>query len=134
MKKHILGIVTIALLMFVGTNNSFAQNTAKEQLTPQQQKEVYKQSRHKGHLEVWQKRLDLTDQQVADIRPEYNEYIAAAQAIKADSTLTDAEKKTASATLREKYDIKLRTHLTEVQKGKLDQYGRKQKPNQVSKK
>jgi hypothetical protein len=123
MKKHILGIMTIAVLMFVGINDSSAQNTDKEKLTPQQQKEIHKQSRHKGHLEVWQKRLELTDEQVAVIKPGYDEYISSAKALKSDNTLTNEEKKAASASLREVYDIELRNHLTEAQKEKLDQYG-----------
>ncbi|MGK0389213.1 MAG: hypothetical protein ACI94Y_001953 [Maribacter sp.] len=122
MKKHILGILTITLLMFVGTNDSFAQNTEKETLTYEQQKEIHKQSRYKSHLEVWQKRLELTGEQVAAIQPGYNEYIAAAQALKSNTALTDEEKKADSATLRKAYDIELRKLLTEVQKEKLDQH------------
>ena len=134
MKKHILGIVTIALLMFIGTNDSFAQNTEKEALTYEQQKEIHKQSRHKSYLDVWQKRLELTDEQVAAVKPGYDKYVAAVQALKADDALTDEEKKATSATLRQAYDIEFRKHLTEVQKEKLDQYGNRRNTIQKPKK
>jgi purine nucleoside phosphorylase len=67
--------------------------------------------------------LELTDEQVAVIKPGYDEYISSAKALKSDNTLTNEEKKAASASLREVYDIELRNHLTEAQKEKLDQYG-----------
>lgn len=134
MKKHILGIVVITLLMFVGTNDSFAQNTTKETLTPAQQKENHRQSRHKSYLNVWQQRLDLTDEQVAAVKPAYDKYVTAVQAIKTDAQLTHNEKKTASVTLRQDYDLEFRKHLTEEQKEKLDQYGNRRNATPKSKK
>ena len=122
MTKHILGIVAIALLMFIGTNDSFAQNIKKETLTPAQQKEAHKQSRHKSYLDVWQQRLDLTNDQVAAIKPIFDKYVADGKVLKTNTELTHDEKKAASIALRQAYDVEFKKHLTEEQKEKLDQY------------
>lgn len=134
MKKHILGIITITVLMFVGTNDSFAQNTGSEKPTPEQQREIRKQSRHKSYLSVWQQRLELTDEQVAAVQPAYDKYVADVQAIKTDTSLTHDEKKEASIALREAYEIEFKKHLTAVQKEKLDQHNSRRKATHQSKK
>lgn len=134
MKKHILGIIVITLLILVGTNDSFAQQTSKETLTPEQQRELRKQSRHKSYISVWQKRLELTDEQVAAIKPAYEKYATAVRAIKIDTELTHNEKKAASISLREEYDAEFRTHLTTEQKEKLDGFSNRKNGTHNSKK
>ncbi len=126
MKNPIIGIVAIVLLLIVGTNDTFAQKTEiqprGQKMTTEQRRAATLESRTQRQLDLWGKRLSLTEQQVDEIRPVLAEYITAMSDIKKNEALDDAGKKAQSAELGKAYDIKFRSFLTEEQLKVYDNY------------
>lgn len=124
MKNQVLGLVMIVLLLIVGTNDSFAQSkeiqTKGKQEIVAQNKMDAKKSRHERQMTIWQKRLDLTNEQVATLESYLSEYMASVKEVKEDMNLSADEKKRMTKNLRKAYDAKFRDHLTEEQKAKFD--------------
>lgn len=124
MKSRVLGLAIVLILLVIGTNDAFAQHKEiqiKSEKTTLQEKRLHKQqARHKSQLEVWQKRLELTDEQVAAIEPYFSEYRTEVYKIKGNTNLSYEERKTAAKKLRKEYDSKFVSHLTASQKAEYD--------------
>lgn len=123
MKHQIFGLVVIVLLLVIGTNNSFAQNTEiqpRDQKASLGQKKIDKKSRHVRQLDVWKERLTLTGEQMTVLEADLDKYVAEVQKLKENMDLPANEKKMAAMELRKAYEVKFKSHLTEEQIAKYE--------------